>query len=392
MDTLYGEISHELTECIIPFWKSLRDDRNGGYIGLVDADLTRHPEADKGCILNSRILWFFSAAYRQTGDPALLDEADHAYAMLLKMLDPENGGVFWSVHADGTVADATKHTYNQAFAIYALAEYYRAAGKEKALHLACGLFDVIEQKCRDEDGYLEAFTADWRPAGNEKLSENGVMAYRTMNTLLHLMEGYTGLYQASRDPKVKERLTEIVLLWEKRIYNRKLRRQEVFFDREYHSLIDLHSFGHDIETSWLMDHTLDVLEDEDLIRRIRPLLIEMAENTKEAAFGDHGFANECERGKVDEKRIWWVQAEALVGFLNLWKHTGEKRYLADAQSLWYYISNTIKDKRPGSEWYWFVDADGTPSDKPLVEPWKCPYHNGRMALEAMRRLKGVQII
>lgn len=392
MDTLYGAISHELTECIIPFWKSLRDDRNGGYIGLVDADLTRHPEADKGCILNSRILWFFSAAYRQTGDPALLDEADHAYAMLLKMLDPENGGVFWSVHADGTVADATKHTYNQAFAIYALAEYYRAAGKEKALHLACGLFDVIEQKCRDEDGYLEAFTADWRPAGNEKLSENGVMAYRTMNTLLHLMEGYTGLYQASRDPKVKERLTEIVLLWEKQIYNRKLRRQEVFFDREYHSLIDLHSFGHDIETSWLMDHTLDVLEDEDLIRRIRPLLIEMAENTKEAAFGDHGFANECERGKVDEKRIWWVQAEALVGFLNLWKHTGEKRYLADAQSLWYYISNTIKDKRPGSEWYWFVDADGTPSDKPLVEPWKCPYHNGRMALEAMRRLKGVQII
>lgn len=392
MDTLYGAISHELTECIIPFWKSLRDDRNGGYIGLVDADLTRHPEADKGCILNSRILWFFSAAYRQTGDPALLDEADHAYAMLLKMLDPENGGVFWSVHADGTVADATKHTYNQAFAIYALAEYYRAAGKEKALHLACGLFDVIEQKCRDEDGYLEAFTADWRPAGNEKLSENGVMAYRTMNTLLHLMEGYTGLYQASRDPKVKERLTEIVLLWEKRIYNRKLRRQEVFFDREYHSLIDLHSFGHDIETSWLMDHTLDVLEDEDLIRRIRPLLIEMAENTKEAAFGDHGFANECERGKVDEKRIWWVQAEALVGFLNLWKHTGEKRYLADAQSLWYYISNTIKDKRPGSEWYWFVDADGTPSDKPLVEPWKCPYHNGRMALEAIRRLKGVQII
>ena len=392
MDTLYGEISHELTECIIPFWKSLRDDRNGGYIGLVDADLTRHPEADKGCILNSRILWFFSAAYRQTGDPALLDEADHAYTMLLKMLDPENGGVFWSVHADGTVADATKHTYNQAFAIYALSEYARAAGKEKALHLACGLFDVIEQKCRDEDGYLEAFTADWRPAENEKLSENGVMAYRTMNTLLHLMEGYTSLYQASRDPKVKERLTEIVLLWEKRIYNRKLRRQEVFFDREYHSLIDLHSFGHDIETSWLMDHTLDVLEDEDLIRRIRPLLIEMAENTKEAAFGDHGFANECERGKVDEKRIWWVQAEALVGFLNLWKHTGEKRYLADAQSLWYYISNTIKDKRPGSEWYWFVDADGTPSDKPLVEPWKCPYHNGRMALEAIRRLKGVQII
>ena len=389
MNQLYDEISHELTEGIIPFWKSLRDDRNGGYIGLVDADLNRYPDADKGCILNSRILWFFSAAYRQTGDPTLLDEADHAFAMLLKMLDTKNGGMFWSVHADGTVADGTKHTYNQAFAVYALSEYYRATGKEKALYLARGLFDVIEQMCRDEDGYLEAFTVDWKSSGNEKLSENGVMASRTMNTLLHLLEGYTGLYEASRDPKVKERLIWILQIWEKNIYNRDLRRQEVFFDLEYHTLIDLHSFGHDIETSWLMDHTLDVLEDEGLTKRIRPLLLEMAENTTRVAFNEHhGFANECERGKTDNKRIWWVQAEALVGFLNVWKHTGDERYLDNARAEWHYIKETMKDKRPGSEWYWCVDEEGNPSGQPIVEPWKCPYHNGRMALEAIRRFKG----
>lgn len=387
MNQIYQEIRRELNEHIIPFWKDLRDNRNGGYTGRVDFDLTRHPEADKGCILNSRILWFFSAAYRRMKDESLHKEADHAFSMLLRMLDPENGGVFWSVHADGTVSDPTKHTYNQAFAIYALSEYYRATGTEKALLLARTLFELVEDKCRDDGGYLEAFTADWKPAGNEKLSENGVMAYRTMNTLLHLLEGYTGLYEAGRDAEVKERLKEIVELWEKHIYNRELHRQEVFFDAGYHSLIDLHSFGHDIETSWLMDHTLDVLNDGDLTKRIRPLLMEMADHTLKVAFTDHGFANESERGVIDTRRIWWVQAEALVGFLNAWKQTGEDKYLAAAKSQWQYIRDALTDKRPGSEWYWYVDENGIPAGEPIVEPWKCPYHNGRMALEVLSRLK-----
>lgn len=387
MNQICQEIRRELNEHLIPFWKSLRDDRNGGYIGQVDFDLTRHPEADKGCILNSRILWFFSAVCRQTGDESLLEEADHAFSMLLTMLDPVNGGVFWSVHADGTVSDPTKHTYNQAFAIYALSEYYRVTGKEKALLLARTLFELIEEKCRDEKGYLEAFTADWKPAGNEKLSENGVMAYRTMNTLLHVLEAYTGLYEAGGDAKVKERLKEIAELWERHIYNHELCRQEVFFDPEYHSLIDLHSFGHDIETSWLMDHALDVLNNAELTKKIRPLLMDMADHTLRAAYNGHGFANESERGTIDTRRIWWVQAEAMVGFLNAWEQTGEEKYLTAAKNQWNYIRDVLCDKRPGSEWYWFVDENGIPSGEPIVEPWKCPYHNGRMVLEALRRLK-----
>ena len=379
------EIRAELTDHIIPFWHGLRDDKNGGFIGQVDVDLTRHPEAVKGCILNSRILWFFSESYMELKDPMLLSDADHAYAMLLRMTDEGNGGVYWALNADGTVADGTKHTYNQAFAIYALSAYYRATGKQEALRRAEALFDVIETHCCDAGGYLEAFTADWQPENNEKLSENGVMAGRTMNTLLHVLEGYTGLYKADRSARVRDRLYFIFDIFRNHVYNPEKRRQEVFFDHEYHTLIDLHSFGHDIETSWLADHTLDVLGDDQLTAEIRPMLQAMAEHTLQAAFTDHGFANESECGRVDTKRVWWVQAEALLGFLNAWQRTGEARYRQAALTQWRYIRDVLVDRRNGSEWYWYIHEDGTPGELPIVEPWKCPYHNGRMALEVMRR-------
>ena len=386
MTRFFEEVHQELTGRILPFWSGLRDDVRGGYVGKVDYDLTRHPEADKGCILNSRILWFFSEAYLLLKDEALLGEARHAYEMLKRMTDQQNGGVYWSLHADGTVADATKHTYNQAFAIYALSAYFRAGKNPYALERAKVLFRMIEDKCRDAGGYLEAFTADWRPESNEKLSENGVMATRTMNTLLHVMEGYTGLYQVWSDPELKARLYEILDIWESKIYNKEKRRQEVFFDHEYHSLIDLHSFGHDIETSWLTEKTLEALDDPALTARIRPRLLEMADHTWHAAFTDHGFANECERGVVNQKRIWWVQAEALMGFLNAWEKTGETRYWDAMLSQWNYIRDVMTDKRTNSEWFWYVNEDGTPgSDEPIVEPWKCPYHNGRMCIEVLRR-------
>ena len=391
MAQLVTEARRELVEHIIPFWKGLRDDANGGYVDLVDFDLVRHPDADKGCILNSRILWFFSEAFMALGDASLLDEARHAYGMLVRMTDAENGGVFWALHADGSVADGTKHTYNQGFAIYALAAYYRASGEIEALERAKALFEVVESKCRDEGGYLEAFTADWRPESNEKLSENGVMASRTMNTLLHVMEGYTGLYEAEPIPAVRERLYEIMDILERHIWNPQKRRQEVFFDLDYNTLIDLHSFGHDIETSWLADHTLNVLGDEALAARIRPLLMAMADHTHAAALTERGFMNECERGVVDGKRVWWVQAEALLGFLNAYERTGEARYRDAVVSQWHFIAGEMIDPREGSEWYAYLTADGEPMPLPIVDPWKCPYHNGRMAFEIIRRNPAIEV-
>ncbi len=386
---LVNEIKKELKEDIIPFWMSLKDDVYGGYYGYMDYDLKLFVEASKGVILNSRITWFFANSYIRIKDEKLLACARHGYEFLRdKCIDKVNGGVYWEMDYKGNPLDTTKHTYNQAFAIYALCAYYEAAGDAEALELAKGLYDLIEEKCTDEYGYLEAFTVDFKPESNEKLSENGVMAEKTMNTLLHVLEGYTQLYKVSHSEKVEKSIRWILNIFETKVYNPKLKRQEVFFDKKYNSIIDLHSYGHDIETAWLVDRALEILGDADLEQRVMQITKVLTEQTYDVAFDGHSFANECEKGVVDTNRVWWVQAEAVVGFINGWQKTGDRKYLDAAMSIWDFIKEKVIDKREGSEWYWLVDKDGNPvKGEPIVEPWKCPYHNGRMCFEVMDRFE-----
>ena len=385
----------ELTGRLLPFWKALRDEESGGYYGYMDFDLNRNKKAEKGCILNSRILWFFSEAAIVLQDDSLIPYARHAYAFLTeKCLDREFGGVYWSLTWDGSPLDDSKHTYNQAFAIYGLSAYYRLTGEKEALELAQELFRLIEKNCTDEGGYLEAFSRDFQPVSNEKLSENGVMAQRTMNTLLHVFEGYAGLYQAAHDPDVADAMGRILDIYAAKVYNPRLHRQEVFFDKEYNSLIDLTSYGHDIESSWLMDWGTALLEDETARRAVFAIDSDLAENILRTALQPEGcVVNECERGKVDAHRIWWVQAEAVLGFVNAWeKHLERIEYRDAAVQVWRYIQEHLVDRRPGGEWFWRLDENNRPDrEKPIVEPWKCPYHNGRMCLELIRRAPDVYV-
>lgn len=383
------EVRQELTEHIIPFWRALRDDEYGGYYGLLDFDLKLDKKAVKGCILNNRITWFFSNAYLLLKDKALLEEARHGYEFLKKYcLDREYGGVYWSMNYDGTPEDTTKHTYNQAFCIYALASYYDAAGEREALDEAYRLFELIESRCRDEGGYLEAFDRSFRPAGNDKLSENGVMADRTMNTLLHVFEAYTELYRVDKDERVGACLRSIMDCFAEKVYNPALHRQEVFFDHEYNTLIDLYSYGHDIETSWLLDRGLEVLDDAEYTKKIAPITKDLADNVKKTAFDGHSLANECDKGIVNTDRIWWVQAETLIGFINAYqKDTSRSDFLEAARAEWEFIKTFSIDHRKGSEWFYAVTAAGEPDTqkRSIVEPWKCPYHNGRMCIELLKR-------
>ena len=376
-----------LEDAILPFWMKLKDDRFGGFYGYMGQDLTVDKEAEKGCILHSRILWFFSEAAMVLNRSDLREYADHAYRFIREhCMDKVHGGIFWSMTYDGKPLDTTKHTYNQGFAIYALSAYYRLTGNEEALNLAKEIFRLIEKNCTDEFGYLEAFTADWGPESNEKLSENGVMAEKTMNTLLHVFEGYSGLYQACSDAEVGKAMERILKIYSEKIWSEDLKRQLVFFDREYNSIIDLYSYGHDIESSWLMDWGCGLLGDEALSAHISRINETMARAVFTAAW-DHGsLANECDRGEKNELRIWWVQAEAVVGLTHLWQKTGEEPYRQAAAENYRFILEHVFDHRPGSEWYWAVRDDGTPDNtREIVEPWKCPYHNGRMCMELIRR-------
>lgn len=392
MADLVKECKKELTERIIPFWNKLRDDENGGFYGFVDNDLQVDKKADKGVILNSRILWFYSAAYMTLKDEALLDNARHAYEFLKKCLDPENGGVYWMMTYDGKPADTMKHTYNQAFAIYALSTYRLASGDSSALELALRLFDTVEEKCTDDIAYLEAMSADWQVIPNDALSENGLMADKTMNTVLHLTEAYTVLLQACEDSnaaRVEERLLFLLEITKNKIFNSEKNCLRVFFDRELNEIGDIHSYGHDIEASWLTDRACEVIGDRRLIAEWRFINLRIAENIYDIAFENGAVNNERENDKIDKKRIWWVQAESVVGFVNAFMQSGDKKFLDAAETVLKWIKTKQTDKRKNSEWWGEVTFEGEPMDTvDMVNPWKCPYHNGRMCIEIINRGAG----
>ncbi len=384
---LRREVETELREHIIPFWLNMKDEEHGGYYGYMDFDLKVDQTFEKGCILNSRILWFFSSAYTLLKDEELLKAADHAWKfMKTYCVDGEYGGIYWSVSYDGKPLDTTKHTYNQAFAIYALSAYYEASGCKEALELANALYHRIEDTCTDAYGYLESFDRTWQPEENDKLSENGLMADKTMNTLLHVLEAYTELCRVARTKEVEDSLRHILNEFREKVFNPEKVQLEVFFDAKLHTISDLYSYGHDIEASWLLDRACEVLDDEEETEKTNAYTTAIAGHVYEYALENGAMNNECFKGVVDTTRVWWVQAEAMVGFYNCYQKTGEEKYSKITEGLWEYIKEYVIDKREGSEWFWDLNKDGVPeSRKPIVEPWKCPYHNGRMCMEIIRR-------
>ncbi|MBQ9384947.1 MAG: AGE family epimerase/isomerase [Ruminiclostridium sp.] len=384
---LTTEVRNELTEHIIPFWNALRDDEKGGFYGYMDHDLKLDKNAPKGVILHSRILWFYSNCYLVLGDDKCLENARHCFEFMRRYcVDPENGGVYWMMNADGSVNDSMKHTYCQAFFIYALASYYDASKDGNALKLALELFETVEKRCTDDVAYLEAMSADWKLIPNDALSENGLMADKTMNTTLHLLEAYTELYRVSSDERVLNRLKFQINIFLDKIYYKPESRLLVFFDREMNVIGDIHSYGHDIEATWLLDRACEVIGDEALTTKVREMNEAVVKNIADIAFENGALNNERDKDKINKIHVWWVQAEGVVGFLNAYGKYGDERYHDIALALWEYIKSDIIDKRPGGEWYSQILEDGRPDPaKPAVDPWKCPYHNGRMCMEVLRR-------
>lgn len=384
---IISEVKKELTEHIIPFWANLKDEENGGFYGYMSYDLELDKKADKGVILHSRILWFFSSCYAVLKDEKCRELADHAFEYIKNhCIDYDNGGVYWMTSFKGEPSDTMKHTYNIAFAIYALSAYYNAVGDKFALDLAYKLFSDIEANTLDEYGYREAFTVDWKLVPNDALSENGLMADKTMNAILHLIEAYTELYKADRNEEVAKRLKFQLSQIKDKVFDSQTNALKVFFNEKLEVIGDIHSYGHDIEATWLMDLACDTLEDEELKKQFADMDLNISNNILNTAMENGALNNERENDKIDRKRVWWVEAESVVGFINAYQHSGDKKFLEAAKSVWEYIKSDIIDKRPGSEWYSEVSFEHKPHGfKEIVGPWKCPYHNGRMCLEVIKR-------
>ena len=369
-----------LEKVIIPFWESLKDSSFGGYYGRVDEDLRLDPTADKGCILNSRILWFFSTAARVLKRSDLCAYANHAWVFLSRFEDPVNGGYYWSVTPDGKPADTAKHTYCQAFVLYGLAAYYRLTGNREVLDKAMELFRLMESRCRDAFGYLEAQTADFMPAVNSRLSENGVIAARTMNTLLHVTEAYAELYRAFPDRRVRAAGVAALKQFLDKVYDPEKHRMNVFFDFRFHPLLDMQSYGHDIEGSWLLWDAAETFLPETEREPWKAMCLDLLRSTTERAFTGHGLHYETVEGRLNTLRAWWPQAEAMLGFEFGWRVTRDPAWLERLQTQWDYVLRVVVDRRAHSEWFNELRENGDRLGKPMADEWKCPYHNGRMCL------------
>lgn len=381
------EVKNELTEHIIPFWSSLKDEENGGFYGYMGYDLKLDKKADKGVILHSRILWFYSKCYSVLKDKKCLELANHAFEFVKNhSIDYDNGGVYWMLDYKGNPVDTMKHTYNIAFAIYALSAYYNASGEKFALDLAYKLFDDIETNTLDEYGYREAFSKDWKLISNDALSENGLMADKTMNTILHLIEAYTELLKAGKNPRVESRLRFLLSQVSDKVFDVDNDMLKVFFDTKLEVIGDIHSYGHDIEATWLIDLACETIGDKELTEKFKNINLRISENIYNLAYEDGALNTERDKEHIEKKRVWWVQAESVVGFINAYQKSSDKKYLDVAKEIWEYIKVGMIDKREGSEWFNEVGFDGKPFEhKEIVGPWKCPYHNGRMCLEVISR-------
>ncbi len=387
---LKTDVQAELEANILPFWAK-RVCLHDGFIGRISGTGVPDPEAVLGAVMVARLLWTFSAAHRIFGKAECLDVATRAKREIIdRFYDHEYGGVYWALTHDGFgVADGKKQIYALGFAIYGLAEYARATGDEEAMEYAVRLFEDIETYSFDPErnGYFEAFARDWKPLQDMRLSEKDRNDCKTMNTHLHIIEPYTALFRVWKDPRLEKRLRNLLGLFADKILDARTGHLKLFFNENWESTSDMVSFGHDIEASWLLWETAEVLGDKTVAEKTRPLAVRLAEAAAEGYAKGRGMAYERSGfGEVDADRHWWVQAETIVGYFNLWQMTGDAGALERVLDCWDFVRKHIID-REGGEWYWSMKADGTPNtidDKAGF--WKCPYHNGRMCMELIERI------
>lgn len=392
-ETLLSEVSNELTEHILPFWMTrMRDHQKGGFYGQITGDGELKADAPKGGILNARILWTFSAAYRILGNPDYLETATRAKEYLLNSFkDKEYGGIYWDLDCDGKPLDTKKQIYVQGFAIYGLSEYYRATGNQEALEAAKELFYIVEKYSYDAElgGYYEAFTREWGPIADMRLSDKDANEKKTMNTHLHVLEPYTNLYRVWKNPRLAGQLHHLITIFLDKILDRESKHLNLFFDENWDCKSDIVSYGHDIEASWLLHEAAIVLGDPELLQKVEVVIKEVAQAAEEGIQEDGSLIYEYDRttAEYDRERHWWPQAESVIGYFNLYQYFENERALEYALNNWNYIRRELIDPVDG-EWFWSRRADGSVNrsdDKAGF--WKCPYHNGRMCLELIERMK-----
>ena len=391
LDEYSREMKAEL-DAILCYWeKNTCDNINGGFIGRIDENNTAYPDASKGAVLNSRILWAFSSAYALTKKEEHLHLARVAYNYIVtRFIDKDFGGIYWLLNAKGQPLDTKKQIYALAFAIYGCSAYFTASKNEAAKNTAIDLYKTIEQYSFDKTytGYLDAFTRDWKTLDDLRLSEKDANEKKTMNTHLHVLEAYTALYRIWPDAVLKNKIILLIKNFFDHIINSNTHHLILFFDEQWNPKSTTISYGHDIEAAWLLLEAAETTKELSLVAIAKNFAVKIATSALEGLDKDGGLWYEYEPDTnhfIKEKHSW-VQAEAMIGFFTAWQLTGNKLYMDKSLKSWKYIKQFIKDHVYG-EWYWGRNGDGTimeQQDKAGI--WKCPYHNSRACIEILSRI------
>lgn len=391
MDNLKQTMKDVLEHNILSYWiDHVVDKENGGFYGRIDGDDQIHAQAEKGAVMNARILWAFSAAYRVLRNPAYLEAATRAKDYFLAhFVDKENGGVYWSVDYQGNPLDTKKQTYAIGFAIYGFSEYARATGDAEALEMAKRLYHDIETHAYDSEnqGYIEALTCDWQPIADMRLSDKDENGSRTMNTHLHIIEPYTNLYRVWKDAALEKSIRNLLDIFTDKLLNPETHHLDLFFDDKWQGKRNVESYGHDIEASWLLHETALVLDDKAVLQKIEQVIRRIADAADEGLRPDGSMVYEHwkDTDEYDLQRQWWVQCENIIGHIDLYQYFGYEDSLEKAIQCWNFVQKNLIDVKNG-EWHWAVLDDGTINLKDdKAGFWKCPYHNSRMCLELIER-------
>ncbi|GAB3038264.1 AGE family epimerase/isomerase [Spirosoma pulveris] len=393
---LRAELRQEHKDILAYWTRYAPDPEHGGFYGRVNYQNQPDPNAEKGIVLNARILWTFSAALRHTQHEEYRPIADKAFQYIQKyFVDPEYGGIYWSVDALGQPKNTLKHLYGQAFTLYGLSEYVRATKSAPALALAKDVFQHMVKHAYDprKGGYVEALARDWSPAKDYIISKYDNQEIKTMNTHLHILESFTCLYHVWPDKSVAEQMRGMLHMFQIHIIDPTTYRMNLFMDMNWKVRRTAVSYGHDIEASWLLPEAADLLaaknpSDKPLQKAFQHIGVKMA---RAASTGydptDGGMNYELEPdGHLNKERSWWVLAEAMVGFMNAYQLTHEKPFLDKSVKSWEFTRKYLLDRQNG-EWYMGVTGDHQVVGKDKISMWKCPYHNSRACLEMLERLE-----
>jgi mannobiose 2-epimerase len=376
---------------ILKYWIEHAVDReHGGFYGFIGADGAVKADAPRGGLLESRILWTFSAAYLRYRSPQYLELATWAYRDLIaRFWDKENGGLYWTATVDGRPLDSRKQTYGQVFGIYGLSEYFRATGDVSALDKAVEIYRLVERHARDpvHGGYFEAYSRDWVRIDDAREGLVGPDNSKSQNTHIHILEAYTNLLRAWPDDGLRERQRELIEIILDKIIDPKTHHLVLFLSADWKPISSVFSYGHDIELSWLLVEAAHVLGDPALVAKANATALAIADTTlREGIDSEGGVYNEgTVHGVTDAAKEWWPQAEAVVGFLNAYQISRDPRYFAAALRTWTFIQDKFVDRRLG-DWYQTLDSANHAKPRPKVTVWKCPYHNSRSCMESVERL------